>query len=109
MAYDRGLAERVRVILQPRSGFSERQMFGGICFMINGNMCCGVVKTDLMLRLSPEAAAHALKQPHVRSMDFTGKPMKSMIYVDAHGADADEALHEWVEAAYSFAASLKAK
>ncbi len=77
-------------------------MFGGIAYMVDGRMCCGVVKSDLMLRLGPSGAQAALKEPHTREMDFTGKPMKSMIYVDADGADADDALESWLRRAVEF-------
>src|SRR6516164_3220419 len=79
--------------------FSEKKMFGGLAFMVNGRMSCGVLKTDLVLRLSPEEAAASLRQPHTRPMDFTGKPMKSMIYVSAIGTDSDQALATWVGSA----------
>jgi TfoX/Sxy family transcriptional regulator of competence genes len=109
MPYDRGLAERVRSILAQRSGLSERKMFGGLAFMIDGHMCCGVLNTDLMLRLSPESVVLALQQPNTRPMDFTGKPMKSMLFVDAIGTDSDEALHAWVDAALAFVLTLPPK
>jgi hypothetical protein len=109
MPYDRGLADRVRSILAHRSGLSERQMFGGIAFMVDGHMCCGVVKTDLMLRLAPESVARGLQQLHTRPMDFTGTPMKSMLYVDAIGTDSDEALQQWVDAALAFVLTLPPK
>jgi TfoX/Sxy family transcriptional regulator of competence genes len=109
MAYDFGLADRVRSILQAHAGFSERKMFGGLCFMINGHMCCGVMKTDLHLRLAPGDATAALGQPHTRPMEFTGKPMKSMILVDSVGVDSDEALRGWVELAFGFARTLPPK
>src|SRR5579862_4792816 len=79
--------------------FSEKKMFGGLAFMVNGRMCCGVLKTDLVLRLTPERAAASLCHPHTRPMDFTGKPMKSMIYVCATGTDSEKALAAWVESA----------
>lgn len=107
MAYDNQLAERVRGLLLSRDGFSERKMFGGICFMLNGNMCCGVVNDDLMLRLDPDLAADALKDANVREMDFTGRPMKSMVYVGRTGWEAD--LNRWIDLAASVAASLPPK
>src|ERR1051325_9669603 len=67
-------------------------MFGGLTFMVNDRMCCGVVKDDLVLRLTPERAAESLRKPHTRTMDFTGKPMNSMIYVSAAGTDSAEVL-----------------
>jgi TfoX N-terminal domain len=109
MAYDMGLADRVRAILGMHTGFSERKMFGGICFMIDGHMCCGVMKTDLHLRLAPGDAKVALGRPHTRPMEFTGKPMKSMILVDSLGIDSDEALNSWVSLAFAFARSLPPK
>src|SRR5215471_11619796 len=84
-------------------------MFGGLAFMVNGHMCCGVLKTDLVLRLTSEEAAASLRQPHTRPMDFTGKPMKSMIYVSATGTDSDKALAAWVESAVRLARCVAEK
>src|ERR1700730_12261726 len=109
MAYDLGLADRVRSVLKRRSGFSEREMFGGITFMINSHMCCGVMKTDLYLRLSSDEVTAALSRPHTQPMEFTCKPMKSMIVVNPQGTDSDQALHEWVESALAFARRLPPK
>jgi TfoX/Sxy family transcriptional regulator of competence genes len=109
MAYDIHLADRIRSILKREGEFSERRMFGGITFMVNGRMCCGVVKTDLVLRLTPEQAAEALRQPHTRPMDFTGRPMNSMIYVNGAGTDSDEALEVWVQSAAVAARRLPMK
>jgi len=109
MAYDERLAARVRKLLKRRKGFSERKMFGGICFMLHGNMCCGVVKTDLMLRLGPQRAPGALNEPHTRKMDFTKRPMKSMIFVEPNGHEDDEDLRSWVGQAAAFATSLPPK
>lgn len=78
-------------------------------FMFNGHMCCGVVKTDLVLRLTPERAAEALRQPHTRPMDFTGRPMNSMIYVNGAGTDSDEDLEVWVQSAVAVARHLPMK
>lgn len=84
-------------------------MFGGLCFMVNGHMCCGIVKSDLMLRLTPETAAVSLLEPHTRPMDFTGKPIKSMIYVEAAGIDSDSSLEKWVRYAEQIARELPGK
>ena len=107
MAFDAGLADRIRRILPTNRAISERKMFGGLAFMMNGHMFCGVVKTDLMLRLGDEATSAALRQPHTRPMDFTGKPLKSMIYVDARGLDSDESLQTWVGSAMTYVATLR--
>jgi TfoX/Sxy family transcriptional regulator of competence genes len=106
MAYDVHLADRIRSILQSAGEFSEKKMFGGLAFMVNGHMCCGVVRTDLVLRLTPDEAAASLLQPHTRPMDFTGKPMKTMIYVSATGTDSDEDLAAWVSSAVKLARSV---
>jgi len=109
MAYDQQLAERVRHVLKRRKGFSEKKMFGGVCFLLSGNMCCGVTRSALMLRLGPEGAAAALTEPYTRPMDFTGRPMKSMIYVDPEGYEFDDDLKNWLRRAAKFAASLPPK
>lgn len=78
MAYDEELAARVREILEETVPPSQRKMFGGIAFMVNGHMCCGVIKEDLVLRLGPDVATMVLQDPNVRPMDFTGRPMKGL-------------------------------
>jgi len=109
MAYDLGLADRIRMVLRRLGDFSERKMFGGVAFLVNGHLCCGIVKSDLMLRLTPEIASVALGEPHTRPMDFTGKPMKSMIYVEAAGIDSDTSLERWVRSAEQVARALPDK
>jgi TfoX/Sxy family transcriptional regulator of competence genes len=108
MAYSEALADRIRDALTGRESVTERKMFGGIAFMVGGNMAVGVIGEDLMVRLGPDAE-RVRTEPHVRPMDFTGKPMKSMIIVDAEGIAADQDLAEWVEAGADFAASLPSK
>jgi TfoX/Sxy family transcriptional regulator of competence genes len=109
VAYDEALADRVREALAARDGVGERKMFGGIAFMVGGNMAVGVIGEDLMVRLDPADAEKALAEPHTRPMDFTGKPMKGMAYVDPAGTESDQDLAAWVEAGAAFAASLPAK
>jgi hypothetical protein len=109
MAYDEVLADRVRAALAARQELSERKMFGGIAFMVGGNMAVGVIAEDLMVRLDPIDAEKALEEPHTRPMDFTGRPMKGMLFVDPEGTAADEDLAGWVEAGADFAASLPPK
>jgi len=108
MAYDEQLAERVREELQADPGFSERKMLGGLCFMLHGNMCAGVVGERLMLRLGEDAATAALQQPSVSPMDFTGRPMRAMVYVEGEGL-TDGALARWVDQAATFARRLPPK
>jgi TfoX/Sxy family transcriptional regulator of competence genes len=109
MAFDEALADRARSVLGRRKGITERKMFGGLAFLLNGNMCCGVTKDRLMLRLGEDGAAEALAEPHTQPMDFTGKPLKSMVYVTPEGTMADKDLQEWVRRAVAYAASLPPK
>jgi len=109
MAYDEQLADRVRDALAPRAGLSERRMFGGIAFMIGGNMAVGVIGDELMVRLDPADAERAQAEDHVRPMDFTGRPMKGMVFVSSDGTADDEDLAGWVDAGADFAASLPPK
>lgn len=98
MAYDETLAARVRAALaaQPGGAAEEKKMFGGLCFLVGGHMACGIVKDELMVRVGPEAYADALARPHAREMDFTGRPLKGMVYVAAPGLHSDADLAAWV-------------
>ena len=108
MAYDEQLAERVRGVLPDPAMVSEQKMFGGLAFMVGGHMFCGVMRDELMLRLGPEGAQQALTRPHVRPMDFTGRPMKSMVLIGRDGLKGT-ALRRWVDTAMAFARDLPAK
>lgn len=109
MAFDDKLADRVRVGLAERDGVSERKMFGGLCFMVGGNMACGIVKDELMVRVGPEGYADAVSRKHARPMDFTGRPMKGMIYVAREGLKTKASLQKWIDLGADFAGSLPAK
>ena len=109
MAYDEELAERVRRALSGRKGISEKKMFGGIAFMLGGNMFCGIVKDQLMVRVGPERYDDALSRPHAHPMDFTGRAMRGMVYVTHEGTATGEGLKSWLEQGLGFAASLPAK
>jgi TfoX/Sxy family transcriptional regulator of competence genes len=108
MAFDEQLATRVRRVLAATDGVSERKMFGGLAVLVDGNMACGVVGDRLMLRLGPIAAEEALRRPNVRPMDFTGRPMTGMVYVEPAGLRG-VALRNWVERAVAHARSLPPK
>ena len=109
MAYDEALAQRVRALLADDSTITERKMFGGLTFMLRGNMCCGVQNDELMVRVGPEAYDEALARPHAREMDFTGKPLTGFVYVSPTGIPTRKALAAWVERGVRFAASLPPK
>ena len=109
MAYDEGLAIRIRDALGGRPSVIEKKMFGGIAFMAGGNMACGIVGDELMVRVGPGEYDDALERPHARPMDFTGRPMKGMVMVGGDGISAEDGLREWVERGLGFAGSLPAK
>ncbi|HEX6385081.1 MAG TPA: TfoX/Sxy family protein [Anaerolineae bacterium] len=109
MAYDEGLAQRVREMLADQPDLQEKKMFGGIAFMLRGNVACGLTKDDLMVRVGLERYEEALARSEARPMDFTGKPMKGWIYVNADGYAEDEDLAEWVSMGVAYALSLPPK
>ncbi len=109
MAYDEGLAERIRDVMRDRSDVVEKKMFGGLCFMVSGNMCCGIVKDTLMARVGPDKYDDFLKEEHAREMDFTGRAMKGMIYVSPQGLDLDKDLGKWIGRCLEFVETLPAK
>ncbi len=109
VAYDEDLAQRVRDVLAARAEVTERKMFGGIAFMVAGNMACGVLGEDLIVRLGDDEGEKALAEDGVRPFDFTGKPMKGIVYVSPERLTDDAGLTEWVEAGADYATSLPAK
>jgi TfoX/Sxy family transcriptional regulator of competence genes len=109
MAYDEALAERVREVLRRRRGVSEKKMFGGLAFMVNGHMACGVQGDDLMVRVGPDDYEAALKKPGARPMDFTGRPLRGMVYVNSRGHRRAPSLRAWVEKGLSYVRSLPPK
>lgn len=109
MAFDLELAIRIRKLLASRKGVVEKQMFGGIAFLLRGNMCCGVHQDTLIVRVPPDATDASLKRPHTRLFDLTGRPMKGWLLVDAKGLAKDADLKRWVKVAADYAGSLPAK
>jgi TfoX/Sxy family transcriptional regulator of competence genes len=109
VAYDEGLAQRIREVLGDRSDTCEMRMFGGIAFLVRGNMAVGVVKEDLMVRVGPEEYEDSVTLPHARPMNFTGRPLKGFLYVAQEGVDHDADLRRWIERGVVFAISLPAK
>jgi len=109
MAYDEGVATRIRELFVDREDIIEKKMFGGIAFMHNGNMCCGIVDDMLMARVGPNAYEEALQLPHVREMDFTGKSLKGFVYVESAGFAEDDELRQWLARCEAFTSALPAK
>ena len=109
MAYDEKLAERIRAALGERAGVTEKKMFGGVAFLLRGNMFCGLIGDELMVRVGPANHARALEAPHARPMDFTGRPMKGYVFVAAAGIRTAAGLTAWVTQGMDFVATLPAK
>ena len=109
MAYDEGLAQRVREIVEEEPGFDEKKMFGGICFLLFGNMVCGIIKDDLIVRVGTDRYAETLKIPLTREFDLTGKPLKGWVMVLSEALDSDEELNDWLQRAVSFVRTLPPK
>ena len=107
MAYDQTLADRVRKVLSRQPDVTGKEMFGGICFLLSGRMCCGVVGKDLMVRVAKERYEMLLSERHARPMDFTGRPMTGMIYVAPKGIREDGDLRRWVAEAIRLVRSLE--
>ncbi len=109
MAYDEKLAEHVRGALKGRRGVSEKKMFGGLCFLVRGNLACGIVDDELMVRVGPDAYEDALSRKYAREMDFTGRALKGMVYVARPGLRSAPTLRGWVDRGFDYARSLPAK
>ncbi len=109
MAYDEGLAQRIRENLTGQSDLVEKQMFGGIGFMAQGNMVCGVLHDSLIVRVGPDRYSEALAQPHTKEFDFTGRPMAGWVMVSLEGYEADLDLENWVNLGITYALSLPPK
>jgi TfoX/Sxy family transcriptional regulator of competence genes len=109
MAYDEGVAQRVREALEDQPDVTEKRMFGGLAFMLRGHMCIGVLRNDLMVRVGPEQYEECLTLPHARQMDFTGQPLTGFLFVDPQGFESDKDLLAWVKRAVRFVSSLPPK
>lgn len=97
MAYDTGLADRIRGIVRGRKGITEKEMFGGVAFLIDGKMFIGIVKNDLMVRVGADRHEEAMAKAHARLMDFAGRPMRGYVYVAPPGCATAAALAAWID------------
>jgi TfoX/Sxy family transcriptional regulator of competence genes len=109
MAYDEKLEARIRDILGPRTDLEAKKMFGGLCFLVNGNMACGVLNDDLIAKVDPERHDTLLKKSGARPFDFSGRPMKGILYVGPVGVKAAKDLRFWVETSLAHALSKPTK
>ena len=102
MAYSKELADRVRKILSRHVDVKEKAMFGGLSFLLNGKMVCGVLKEDLVVRVDPKESEKLLKEKGARPMDFTGRPMKGFLYVNSVGTNTGRKLSKWIKRSLDF-------
>ena len=109
MAFDESLAARIRNTLARRKNVEEKKMFGGICFLLHGNMLVGVWKDSLIARLGPDEGEAALREPHVRASDITGRPMRNWVLVEPEGVEEDNELKDWIQRATKFVKTLPKK
>lgn len=109
MAYDIALAERIAALLKGRRGIEQKRMFGGVCLLLRGNMCCGVAGNRLMVRVGPPQYEAALQKPHAKPMDLTGRPLRGFIFVQPAGLRTRQALQRWLLLGLRYAASLPVK
>jgi TfoX/Sxy family transcriptional regulator of competence genes len=109
MAFNEALAQRIRHRLARRRNVEEKKMFGGVGFLLNGNLLVGVWKDSLCVRLGPDQAEEARREPHVREFDITGRAMKGWVLVEPEGVEEDDRLHDWMGRAMKFVRTLPAK
>lgn len=109
MAFDETLAARIRAELEQIPGYTEKKMFGGIAFLFQGNMACGIIGNDLIARVGADHYQAALAQPHTRVFNMTGRPMSGWVLVEAQGCVTEANLRDWIMQGVAFALSLPAK
>lgn len=109
MTFNELTASKIRTAMKDTPGLSERNMFGGVSFMLEGNMCCGVIEDSLVVRVGPHAYEAALREPHTRPMDFTGRPLNGFVYVERAGYETPRALNTWIERGVAFVRTLPPK
>ena len=109
MGYDENLAGRIQAILGKENGLQAKKMFGGIGYLLNGNMVCGVIKNDLIVRVGPEVTSWALTQPYTRSFDFSGKLSRNWVVVAPPGCASEQDLADWVERGTQYVSTLPPK
>jgi TfoX/Sxy family transcriptional regulator of competence genes len=109
LSFDPAAAGRVRHVLSGRSDVAEKKMVGGLSFLVDGNMCCGITGTALMVRVGAERREQALREPPVRPMLFAGRPLSGFICIEPDGYATDDALASWVQRGLDFISGLPAK
>ena len=106
MTFSERTASHIRRVMKNTPGLSERPLYSGVAFMVQGNMCCGVIDDHLVVRISPDAYDATLREPHTRPMDFTGRPLPGFVYVDRAGFANHASLKQWIDRSVSFVRTL---
>ena len=109
MAYNEALAQRILEVLGPQPGLEAKKMFGGMCYLLNGNMLCGVVDERMIVRLGKERQAEGMSRPHTRPFDYTDKAMSGWLMVGMEGLETEEDLADWVQVCLEYVRGLPAK
>lgn len=109
MPYNERLAERIQAYFEHRKGVEVKHMFGGLCFMLNGHMCCGIEKDRLMVRVMPERYEALLNKPYAGKMDFTGKPLTGFLFISQPGYRTAAGLTRWLDEAVEYVKSKPPK
>ena len=109
MAYDLALAERIAGLLEGKKRLTQKRMFGGVSFLVNGKMCCGVIGNKLVARVGQERYDALLRKPYAKPMDFTGRPLRGFIYVLSQGLRNHQSLKTWVDRGLRYTESVPAK
>lgn len=109
MTYEEKLAAQIAEVLKGKREVSQKKMFGGLCFLLNGNMLCGIAKGKLVARVGPDHYEKALRLKNTAPMDFTGKPLKGMVYVLPEGTKSKTSVKRWVEKSVAFVQTLPKK
>jgi TfoX/Sxy family transcriptional regulator of competence genes len=109
MTFNEITAVKVRNLMEKAPGLSERRVFGGVAFMVGGNMCCGVIEDHLVVRVGPKSYENALREPHTRPMDLTGRPLAGFVSVAPEGFDTQDALLKWIDRGLDFVRTLPVK
>jgi hypothetical protein len=109
MTFSERTVYQIRRVMKNTPGLSERHMYRGVTFMVKGNMCCGYLDEQLVVRLGPDEYEVALRQPHVHPMDFTGRPLPGFVFVDRKGFSSDRTLKQWIDRGMSFVSTLPPK
>ncbi|MBS1504001.1 MAG: TfoX/Sxy family protein [Bacteroidetes bacterium] len=108
MAFNEKISDRIREALENLPAVEEKRMFGGVCYMVGGKMCIGVVKNDMMCRIGTEVYEEALAKRGCREMDFAGKPMEGYVYVSADGMQTNEQFEYWISLCLAYNPKAKA-